>query len=133
MLTGAVATYGCYTEGQLSFGITDIRCNGTEDHLVNCSHSNAVLYNCASHNDAGLVCQGIICSLFTLMIILVSIVSVQQSNCTNGEVRLVGGSGPHEGRVEVCVNEAWGTVCSNNWDTNDANVVCSQLEYLPIG
>ena len=64
---------------------------------------------------------------------MLSIVTVQQSNCTNGEVRLVGGSGPHEGRVEVCVNEAWGTVCSNNWDTNDANVVCSQLGYLPIG
>ena len=55
---GAVPTYNCYAEGQLSFGITDIHCTGSEEHLINCSHSNAVLYNCNSHNDAGVVCQG---------------------------------------------------------------------------
>ena len=59
--------------------------------------------------------------------------TVQQSNCTDGEVRLVDGSGPHEGRVEVCINEAWGTVCSNGWSNTDANVVCKQLGHLPIG
>ena len=60
-------------------------------------------------------------------------VSVKQANCTNGEVRLVNGRGPHEGRVEICVNEVWGTVCSNSWSTSYANVVCGQLGYLPIG
>ena len=59
--------------------------------------------------------------------------SVKQANCTNGEVRLVDGSGPHEGRVEVCVNEVWGTVCSSSWSTSDAKVVCTQLGYLPLG
>ena len=56
---GAVPTYNCYNEDELSFGITDINCNGSEEHLVNCSHSNAVLYNCNSHDDVGVVCQGI--------------------------------------------------------------------------
>ena len=60
LIIGAVPIYSCYTEGQLSFGITDIRCNGSENHLVNCSHSRAVLHTCQSHNDAGIVCQGII-------------------------------------------------------------------------
>ena len=59
--------------------------------------------------------------------------SVEQANCTNGEVRLVDGGGPHEGRVEVCINEAWGTVCSDNWNTDDANVVCKQQGYLRLG
>ena len=59
--------------------------------------------------------------------------SVKQANCTNGDVRLVNGSGPHEGRVEICVNEAWGTVCSNSWSSYDAKVVCRQLGYTSIG
>ena len=61
------------------------------------------------------------------------LVSTKQANCINGEVRLVGGSDPYEGRVEICVNEVWGTVCSNSWSTADANVVCRQLGYSHIG
>lgn len=46
---------------------------------------------------------------------------------------LVGGNSESEGRVEVCVNRAWGTVCSYNWGTQEANVVCGQLGFLPRG
>ncbi|KAM9354529.1 scavenger receptor class A member 5 [Pholidichthys leucotaenia] len=44
-------------------------------------------------------------------------------------VRLVNGSGPHEGRVEVFHERRWGTVCDDMWDKRDGDVVCRMLGY----
>ena len=44
-------------------------------------------------------------------------------------VRLVGGAVSWEGRVEVRVNDVWGTICSTSVDTVAASVICRELGY----
>ena len=54
-------------------------------------------------------------------------------NCSDGAVRLVGGTLPHEGDIQVCHNNLWGVICDIGWTIYDAQVICKQLGYLFFG
>ena len=41
----------------------------------------------------------------------------------------MGGQNKFEGRVEVCQEGEWKTVCNDGWDDREARVVCRQLGF----
>ena len=60
--------------------------------------------------------------------------SFNYSDCTDGDVRLVGGVHNFQGTVQICLDSVWCLVAQNGWDDNDAKVVCKQLKgYNPSG
>lgn len=54
-----------------------------------------------------------------------------QDNCRHGSLQLVNGTlntSVSSGRLEICLNRAWGTVCGVQFGYTDAEVACRQLE-----
>ena len=45
-------------------------------------------------------------------------------------IRLADGNSKSEGRVEVFYNGTWGTICDDNFDQSEAEVVCKELGFL---
>ena len=37
------------------------------------------------------------------------------------------------GTIEICYQNSWGLISDQNWDNNDAKVVCGQLGYNAEG
>jgi len=51
------------------------------------------------------------------------------SSCADGDLRLVNGQVAGEGRVEVCFDNVYGTICDDGWNSQDAQVVCRNLGF----
>ena len=55
---------------------------------------------------------------------------ISDPKCNETDIRLVDGPAANIGRVEICLNGVWGSVCDDYWDIRDAHVVCRQLGYV---
>ena len=74
------------------------------------------------------------CALLKVMIVHTTFYSMlHAAPCVTGQLRLVGGNIENEGRVEICVDNVWGTVCLDSWGSAEATVVCRQLGYPTQG
>jgi len=93
------ATYG---QGSGAIWMTGVSCRGDEASLQQCPRRRQGTVDCSHSRDAGVECEV--------------------------KVRLVNG-GALYGRVEVYHSGQWGAVCDDDWDINDANVVCRELGF----
>ena len=116
--------------GQIIFH--GIPCFGTEASLSHCIAFMNRIY-CDHFEDVGVRCyNGMLACLCTKINNIMSFYIVcflfnVSDLCTQNTVQLVEGSSPNEGVVEVCQNGEWGTVCGDEWNMNDALVVCRQI------
>jgi deleted-in-malignant-brain-tumors protein 1 len=105
-----VSSVYVFPHGTFPFGqgtgpiwLDDVGCSGREDKLEECSNRGIGTHNCQHHEDVAIRCN------------------------INHVIRLSGGQNPGEGRLEIFLNEQWGTVCDDSFTAIDAKVVCGQL------
>lgn len=53
--------------------------------------------------------------------------STESSTLDIADIRLAGGSGRFEGRVEVQIDGVWGTICDYQFDQYDARTTCRSI------
>ncbi|XP_022086705.1 scavenger receptor cysteine-rich type 1 protein M130-like isoform X2 [Acanthaster planci] len=102
----AVQAGASSAETDLPIVMNQVACKGTENRLVDCPFICTEYQQCNSSHVATVVCRP-----------------------KMNTVRLVGGSNNSSGRVEVYRNNTWGSICDNDWDINDAAVVCRMLGF----
>ncbi|KAG2501455.1 hypothetical protein HYH03_001235 [Edaphochlamys debaryana] len=130
--------------------LDQVACTGNETRLVDCAHAAWGVTDCEAIEAVALSCPkgpkpppappgnslensvvdagaGAASSRGVHVGTEPAVLSLNASGIADGELRLVGGSTPSEGRLEVAYRQQWGTVCGFMFGPEDARVACRAL------
>lgn len=132
---GAIAlVHGVYSEADAPLLIRDVSCNGSESALLDCPYNTFTQTSCGPFSDAGIVCQGMLNEVKPIKCFKTFSTANDTTigACSDGELQLSNQSDDdveltRSGRVELCLNNAWGTVCGTSFSVPDVLVTCNQL------
>ena len=106
--------------------LSNLYCTGTESSLLECNQQSCGVTSCTHSNDVGVICEcKPICNFYQFIFTHIA-------PCIDGDIRL-GDGAVLRGRVEVCINGTWGTICDHHWTQHEASVVCFHLGYSQYG
>uniref|UniRef100_A0A8C4VG60 Soluble scavenger receptor cysteine-rich domain-containing protein SSC5D n=1 Tax=Gopherus evgoodei TaxID=1825980 RepID=A0A8C4VG60_9SAUR len=94
-----------FGEGNGTVWSDTFHCEGTESCLWNCSHMALGNPACSPRDTARVICSG-----------------------RSESLRLLNGESRCNGTVEISLHGVWSRVLDDQWDMNDASVVCRQLQ-----
>nr|XP_055046947.1 scavenger receptor cysteine-rich type 1 protein M130-like [Misgurnus anguillicaudatus] len=96
----AAETGAFFGQGSGPVWLDDLICSGNEPSVKNCLSKALGTSTCSHGQDAGVICR---------------------------DIKLVGGTSPCDGRLQVLYDDHWGGVCHTGWGLDEAAVVCKEL------
>ena len=107
---------------------SNVDCGGWENYLIECQKNNYLEITCSYATVAGVLCADGQCQYLSVKKYDIYTYNITL-DCSDGDIRLVGGETRSEGTVEICFDSLWGLIDESGWGIADAVVICRELGF----